>query len=77
MTQHAAQLFCLYTNEFLVDIVGMGETREEAMEALRGNMVADWRQCAPDVGQRIYDAWWDDIVEGRDEGLEIRHVEFP
>lgn len=77
MAQHAAQLFCLYTKEFLVDVVGTGNSKEEALEALRGNMVADWQRCAPDAGQRVYDAWWDAMAEGTDEGLEIRHTEFP
>lgn len=77
MAQHAAQLFRLYTKEFLVDVVGMGNSKEEALEALRGNVVAEWRRCAPDAGQRVYDAWWDAMTEGTDEGVGIRFIEFP
>lgn len=76
MATHATQLIDLYSNEPLVDMIGIGETQDEADARLKGLLQTEWSRTTPDAGQRVMDAWWDDIANGEDGGLGIARTTF-
>lgn len=61
----------------LVDIVGMGETEDEALQALWPYWLAMLQAEDPTVDARTASAWMDDAVNGDgDTDYTIRWVRF-
>lgn len=55
------------------DIVGVGETQQEALERLRDNWVLDCLHDDPTMGERRANALFDDIMNGDDAEWEISY----
>lgn len=60
----------------LIDIVGMGATRSEALEALWPHWLAMLQEEEPGIDARTASAWLDDAMHGRGFDLAIRWVEL-
>lgn len=58
-----------------IDIIGVAETKEEAMTRLHANWMLDCEHTDPDMGERVANALFDDIVNGDDDEWELNVVE--